>query len=114
MTHAEFLRAYGEGAIRIDVDRKAAARFVSGRLLLPLVMLPVLGIGSALALTGWVWTGLAIIGLATLAPMLIKRSAPQFVVTQALADETFYADAVCAGVLHIEEVRHSREGGNPI
>ena len=101
MTHAEFVRAYGDRTIRIDIDRKAAARFVSGRLLLPLVMLPVLGIGTALALTGWVWIGLGIIGLATLAPMLIKRSAPHFVVTQALEDEKFYTDAVAADVLHV-------------
>ena len=104
MTHAEFVRAYGEGTIRVDIDRKAAARFVSGRLLLPLVMLPVLGIGTALALSGWVWSGLAIIGLATLAPMLIKRGAPHFVMTQAVEDEKFYADAVAAGVFTVEIV----------
>ena len=114
MTHAEFVRAYSARTIRVDVDRKAAARFVSARLLLPLVMLPVLGIGTALALIGWVWVGLGIVGVATLAPMLIKRSAPHFVVTQALEDEKFYGEAVSASVLHIEEIRHSREGGNPV
>ena len=104
MTHAEFVRAYAEGTIRVDIDRKAAARFVSGRLLLPLVMLPVLGIGTALALSGWVWVGLAIIGLATLAPMLIKRGAPHFVMTQAVEDEKFYIDALAAGVLSVATV----------
>jgi hypothetical protein len=101
MTHDEFVRRYAEGSIRVDVDRKAAARFMSARLLLPFVMLPMLGIGTALALTGWLWTGLAIIGVATLAPMLIKRSAPHFVMTQALQDEKLFGDAVTAGVLRI-------------
>ena len=109
MNHGDFVRAYGEGTLRVDVDRKAAARFVSARLLLPLVMLPVLGIGTALALTGWMWIGLAIIGVATLAPMLIKRSAPHFIVTQALEDEKFYADAVAAGLLHVEEAGQTRD-----
>jgi len=54
-------QAKGLGAIRIDIDRRVAARFVSRRLLLPLVMLAVLGAGTALALSGWVWSGLAII-----------------------------------------------------
>jgi hypothetical protein len=103
MTHAEFAERYRTGAIRVDVDRKAAARFMSARLLLPLVMLPVLGAGTALALTGWLWTGFGIIGVATLAPMLIKRSAPHFVMTQALEDEKFYDDAIAAGLFQITE-----------
>ena len=66
-------------------------------------MLPVLGVGVALALSGWLWTGLAIIGAATLAPLLIKRSAPHFVVTQALQDAKFYEDLTASGVLEIED-----------
>lgn len=102
MGHGEFVAAYRSGAIRVDVDPGAAARFVSARLLLPFVMLPVLGLGTALALWGSVWMGLAIIGLATLLPMIVKRSAPHFVITHALEDPAFYADAKSAGVLHIE------------
>ena len=102
MTHAEFVTAYQSGAIRVNVDRAAAARFVSARLLLPFVMLPVLGIGTALALTGWVWTGLALIGLGTIGPLLIKRSAPNFVITHALEDPKFYADVRASGLLEID------------
>ena len=102
MTHAEFVAAYQAGTIRVDVDRAAAARFVSARLLLPLVKLPVLGLGVALALTGWVWTGLAIIGVGTLAPMLVKRTAPHFVITHALQDAQFYDDVAASGLLQIK------------
>jgi hypothetical protein len=105
LTHAEFIEAYRSGSIRVNIDRTAAARFVSARLLLPLVMLPVLGLGVALALTGWLWTGLAVIAIATLAPILIKRSAPHFVITQALQDSKFYNDAVSARLLEIVPVR---------
>jgi hypothetical protein len=101
MTHAEFVEAYRAGSIRVQVDRAAAARYVSVRLLLPFVMLPVLGIGVALALTGWVWTGLAVIAGGTLAPMLIKRTAPHFVITQALQDRAFYDDVAANGLLQI-------------
>jgi hypothetical protein len=101
VTHAEFIEAYRSGSIRVDIDRAAAARFVSARLLLPLVMLPMLGVGVALALTGWIWTGLLVIAIATLAPVLIKRSAPHFVITQALQDSRFYHDATAAGLLHV-------------
>jgi hypothetical protein len=103
MTHGEFVEAYRAGSIRVRVDRVAAARYVSVRLLLPFVMLPVLGLGVALALTGWIWTGLAVIAGGTLAPMLIKRTAPHFVITQALQDRAFYDDAAANGVLQIVE-----------
>ena len=101
MTHAEFVAAYRSGAIRVNIDRAAAARFVSARLLLPLITLPVLGIGTALALWGWIWTGLAVIAIGTVAPILIKRSAPHFVITQALEDAQFYDDASASGLLKI-------------
>ena len=102
MTHAEFVEAYRSSAIRVHVDRSAAARFMSARLLLPLVMLPVLGAGVAMALTGWVWTGLAIIAVGTIAPIFIKRSAPNFVITHALEDAKFYDDVTASGLLQVE------------
>lgn len=103
MTHGEFVAAYRAGAIRVNVDRAAAARYLSGRLLLPLVMLPVLGIGVALALTGWIWIGLAVIGIGTIAPILVKRSAPHFIITHALEDAKFYEDARANGVLEVTD-----------
>lgn len=85
----------------MHIDRAAAARYLSARLLLPLVMLPILGIGVALALVGWIWTGLAIVAAGTIAPVIIKRSAPHFVITQALEDRTFYDDVVAKGLLEL-------------
>lgn len=105
MTHAEFVDAYRHASIRVDIDRKAAARYMSARLLLPLFMLPVLGVGTALALTGSLWLGFGIIAAATLVPVVIKRSAPHFVMTQALEDEKFYAEVVSAGILDIRPVQ---------
>jgi hypothetical protein len=101
VTHAEFVEACRAGAIRVHIDRAAAARYLSARLLLPLVMLPILGVGVALALVGWIWTGLAIMAAGTIAPMLIKRSAPHFVITQALQDRQFYDEVVASGLLEI-------------
>ena len=101
MTHSEFVDAYRAGSIRVHIDRSAAARYLSARLLLPLVLLPVLGIGVALALTGWVWTGLAVIGIATLGRVFIRYSAPHFLVTQALQDAKIYEELARSGMLQI-------------
>ena len=104
MEYEDFLEAYHGGRIRVDIDRKGAARFVSHRLLLPLFMMPILGIGTALAIIGWIWTGLTIIAVGTIVPMLIKLGAPNFVMTQSLHDARFYSDAYRAGILHLVEV----------
>jgi hypothetical protein len=99
--HAGFVQAYRAGNIRIEVDPARAARYVSHRLLLPLVAMPVLGVGVALALVGWLWTGLAVIAIGVVVPRLIKRSAPRFILLQALEDGDFYENATRAGVLRI-------------
>lgn len=101
MTHDEFLRAYQAGNVKVDIDPADAARYLSARLLLPLVMLPILGVGVALALTGWIWTGLAIIAAGILAPRLIKRSAPRFLLTQAIQDERVYREVTQSNILRI-------------
>jgi len=101
MTHAEFAAAYGRGVVRVEIDPDGAARFLSARLLLPLVTLPVLGIGVALALTGWIVIGLAVIGTAIIAPRLIKRSAPRFLLQDALQDARVYEELTRSGILRV-------------
>jgi len=95
------LSARRNGALHVRIDPQQASRYVSARLMLPFVMLPVLGGGVALALIGWVWTGLAVIALGIVLPRLIKRSAPHFLLTQALQDENLYRELIAAGVLDI-------------
>ncbi len=106
LTHAEFVTAYAQGEIIVNFDPKAAAKFLSARLLLPLFMMPVLGIGVALALAGWVWTGLAVIALGIIVPRLIKRGAPHFLLQQSLSDAGLYQELLRNGVM--ETVRPAR------
>lgn len=108
MTHAEFVRAYAAGEIGVHVEPVAAARYLSGRLLLPFVMMPVLGGGVALALTGWIWTGLTILAIGIVAPRLIKRSAPHFALTHALEDERAYGELTQSGILRVSAHQPAR------
>lgn len=102
MTHAEFVAAYQAGRIRVQVDREAAARFVSGRAMLPLVLLPVLGLGVALALVGYVFTGAIIFLAALIVRFFVRRSSDGFLLWRALRDAEFYRQVVAAEVLRIE------------
>jgi len=101
MTHAEFLAAYARKEVQIEFDPKAAGRFLSARLLLPFVQMPVLGAGVALALIGWIYSGLAVIALGIVAPQLIKRSAPRFLLQNALEDERIYEELTRTNVLRV-------------
>ena len=99
--HHEFVTGIHAGAIQVRFDAKDAARFLSARLLLPLVMMPVLGVGVALALTGWIWTGLLIIAAGIIVPRLIKRNAPRLLIQLALEDEKLYQNLLRAQVMQI-------------
>jgi len=101
LTHAEFVSAYREGRITVEFDPTRAAKFLSARLLLPLMVLPLLGIGVALALMGWLWSGLLLIATGIIAPRLIKRSAPHFLLTQMLSDEKLYDEVQRIEVMHV-------------
>ncbi len=101
LAHHEFVTAFHDGSITVDFDPAAAARFLSAQLLLPLFMMPVLGIGVALALTGWVWTGLTVIALGIVVPRLIKRGAPRFLIQQALDDAQVYQNLLRGSVMAV-------------
>lgn len=101
LSHPEFITAYRNGTVIVHFDPRAAARFLSGQLLLPLFMMPVLGIGVGLALTGWVWTGLLVIALGIIVPRLIKRGAPHFLLQQVLSDANLYPELLRNGVMQL-------------
>jgi hypothetical protein len=105
MTHEEFVSGYEQGRLRVQIDREAAARFVAGRAMLPLVLLPLLGLGVALALVGYTIAGVAIFLAALLLRFLVKRSSDGFLLWRALRDEQFYRQVLAAQVLRIDEAR---------
>jgi len=107
MTHAEFVSAYARGEVKVEVNPQGAGRHLSARLLLPFVMMPVLGIGVALALVGWIFSGFAIIALGIIAPQLVKRSAPHFLLTQALENAAVYEEVTRSGLVRVTPVHPS-------
>lgn len=101
LDYPAFLEAYRSGTVIVNFERKAAGKFLSARMLLPLFMLPVLGIGVSLALIGWLWSGLAVIGLAMLLPRVVKGGAPHFLMQQLLEDEGMYRELLAGGVIEV-------------
>jgi len=101
LTHEQFVAAFHEGRIKVDVERKGAVRLVSARLLLPFVLLPLFGLAVALAIAGYLVAGIGLFVAVFLLRFFIRASSPGFVISSALRDARFYAQAREAGLLQI-------------
>lgn len=101
MTHQEFVEAYRNGTLNMSMSQPVAAKYLSRRLLLPLFMLPILGVAVALALVGWLYTGIAVFLVALILPRLIKRNAIPILIYQALQDPEMYEDLRRSGTMEI-------------
>ncbi len=106
LEHPQFVAAFREGRIRVEVDRQGAVRLMSARLLLPLVLLPLLGLGVGLALAGYLVAGIGIFVAALALRFLIRRSSPGLVLSGVLRDERFYRQAREAGLLRVRTTDH--------
>jgi len=101
MTHEAFVAAYRAGELQLQIDRKAAARFVSGRMLLPFILLPVFGLAVGVALAGWFIAGVALFLTGFLFRWFVRSSSHGFVLTQSLYSAAFYRDALAAGAIRV-------------
>jgi hypothetical protein len=102
MTHAEFVAGHREGTVRISIDRRGAARLVSRRLLLPFVLLPVLGSGVALAISGHFFAGTALFAAGLALRFLVSASSRGYVLNRSLQDSAFYEEMKEKGILRVD------------
>ena len=104
LDHGGYCAAYARGEIRVDIDPQLAYRYLSARMLLPLVMLSVLGIGVAVALSLHWFPGVMLIVAGFVLPRLTRVSAPAFLMARSLADPVVYEDARRLGILAVVRV----------
>lgn len=102
MTHREYVAAYQAGTLRVRVDRARAAKHVSARLMLPFVLLPLLGLAVALALTGRVVLGIALFVLVVVFRQVVRSGSQGFVLWRTLQDEAFYREALESGLVSLD------------
>jgi hypothetical protein len=102
--HEEFRTGLPAGRLRIVVNPKLARRYVSQRLLLLVVLMPVIGIGIALALTGRTWTGALLVAAGVALNRLVMWQAPKILVQMATRDPAVYDFATQNGVLEVRRV----------
>jgi hypothetical protein len=93
VAHEEFRAGLPAGRFRVVVNPKLARRYVSQRLLLLVVVMPVIGGGIALALLGAIWAGGAVVAAGIALNRIVMWQAPRILLHLALRDPKVYAFA---------------------
>ncbi len=104
-THQEFRTGLPAGRFRVVVNPQKARRYLKHRLLLTFILLPLIGIGAALAITGSTWLGLAMVALGVVGHRLISRQAGKILLHLALSDPKVYRDAIDYEIMEVRLAR---------
>lgn len=101
VSHQEFRTGLPAGRFRLIVNPERAQKYVKHRLFVVGISLPVIGIGTALSLSGYPWVGLPLIIVGALAHRVIKAHAAKILLHLALQDEKTYLEAIEFEILEV-------------
>ncbi len=99
--HAEFRAGVPTGRFHLIVNPERAQKYVKHRLFVMGIALPLLGIGAALALSGYLWAGLPMVVTGFLLPRVVKAHAPKILLHLAMTDEKTYFEAMEYEILEV-------------
>jgi hypothetical protein len=99
--YTEFRAGLPVGRFRVIVNPERAQKYVKHRLFVIGIALPLLGIGAALALSGYVWAGLPMVVLGALLPRVVKAHAPKILLHLAQQDAKTYQEAIDFEILEV-------------
>lgn len=101
VTHSEFCRGLPAGQFNLIVDPVKARKYIRQRLFLLPLMLPVVGIGAALAISGHPWIGLALILGGGFVHRIVTHQAPKILLHLAIKDPRTYFEAIEYEILEV-------------
>lgn len=99
--HEEFRAGLPAGRFRVIVDPKLARRFVAQRLMLIVFVMPIIGVGLALALTGRTWPGVLLVAAGVLLNRVVRWQAPKILVHMATRDPAVYEFVTHNGLMEV-------------
>ena len=97
----EFRAGLPAGRFRVVVNPKLARRYVSQRLFLIVLLVPVIGIGLALALTGRTWAGALLVFAGVALNRIIMWQAPRILLHLATQEAKHYEYATQNGLMEV-------------
>ncbi len=102
--YQEFRTGLPAGRFRLIVNPERAQKYVKHRLFVVGISLPILGIGTALSLSGYPWVGLPMIIIGALMHRVIKAHAAKILLHLALHDAKTYQEALDYEILEVRYV----------
>ena len=99
--YEEFCTGMSRGRFRVIMNPERAQKYVKHRLFVMGISLPLLGIGTALAWSGYVWAGLPMVVVGGLLHRVIKAHAPKIMLYLALHDARIYREAIDFEILEV-------------
>lgn len=104
VAYEDFRSGLPAGRFRVIVNPKLARRYVSQRLMLVVLILPIIGVGMALALTGRTWPGALLIGAGVLLNRVVMWQAGRILLHLALKDGKTYEQVTQNGLMEVRRV----------
>lgn len=101
VSHAEFCSGLPRGRFRLIVNPERAKKYVRHRLFIVAIALPLLGIGAALALSGYPWLGLALVAAGVLLHRTVTAQAARILLYLATQDARTYHEAIEYEILEV-------------
>jgi hypothetical protein len=101
IAHEEFRAGLPAGRLRVVVDPKLARRYVAQRLMLVVFVMPIIGVGLALVLTGRTWPGALLVAAGVLLNRVVRWQAPKILLHMALRDPAVYEFVTHNGLMEV-------------
>lgn len=99
--HQEFKTGLPRGRFRVIVNPERAQKYIKHKLMIIALALPMIGIGAALALSGYPWAGAPLVLIGILLPRYIKKQAPKILLHLAQNDAKVYQEAIEYEILEV-------------
>lgn len=101
LSYAEFRAQLPTGGLRLIVDPVRAQKYIRHRLFIVGIALPLMGIGTALALSGYPWAGLPMVLIGIILPRVVKSQAAKILLYLAQQDAKTYQEAIDFEILEV-------------
>ena len=101
VSHAEFCRGLPAGRFRVIVNPERAKKYIRHRLFIVALALPLIGIGAALAISGYTWPGLSLVAAGVLLHRTVTAQAARILLYLATQDARTYQEAIEYEILEV-------------
>jgi hypothetical protein len=99
--HQEFKTGLPRGRFHVIVNPERAQKYIKHKLMVVAIALPMIGIGAALAISGYPWAGAPLVLIGILLPRYIKKQAAQILLYLAQNDVKTYKEAIDYEILEV-------------